>query len=341
MRERSVAPHDQECVDPAVEQRCERGIDLVEMCRDRDARARRESREPRRERRVAAHAARVRVDQHPRRRHRAHCTWIAMLGAMPELHSVAVYRRRIGASLERVWENVRDWEHLPWLHRESFASIALECEDGRGWRAQVRLRSPEAVIRLELVASDEHRYVVRTLAGPGANTEIWTRLDPVDTRRTDVEVEFLVPDVPASRRGAVGAGYVALYARLWDQDEAMMRRRSFLLDGPRAAPAAAGPVDLGPAAEVEARLPLRVEFGGRPVVVARCAGEWIAYDALCPHALGPLEAAPLRDGRVRCPWHGKVFDVRTGRGCGADHRWRLAAAPRVELTDGRVRLAAD
>ena len=45
----------------------------------------------------------------------------AMLAAMPELISVAVYRRRIGASLERVWENVRDWEHLPWLHRQSFA----------------------------------------------------------------------------------------------------------------------------------------------------------------------------------------------------------------------------
>jgi nitrite reductase/ring-hydroxylating ferredoxin subunit len=264
-----------------------------------------------------------------------------MLGAMPELQSVAVYRRRIGASLERVWENVRDWEHLPWLHRESFASIALEQEDDRGWRAQVGLRAPaEAVIRLELVATDERRYVARTLAGPGAATEIWTRLDPVDARRTDIEVEFLVPDVAADRRDAVGAAYLALYARLWDQDEAMMQRRSFLLDGPRAVPGGREPIDLGPAAEVEARLPLRVVFGGRPVVVARCAGELLAYDALCPHALGPLGGVPLEDGRVVCPWHGKVFNVRTGRGCGDDHRLRLAAAPRVELAGGRVRLVA-
>ncbi len=255
------------------------------------------------------------------------------------LHSVAVYRRRIGASLERVWENVRDWEHLPWLHRESFASIALEQEDERGWRARIGLQAPaHAEIRLELAVSDERRYVARTLEGPGTATEIWTRLDPVDERRTDIEVEFLVPDVAADRRDALGSAYVALYTHLWDQDEAMMRRRSFLLDAPRAA---REPVDLGPAAELEARLPLRTAFAGRPVIVARCAGELLAYDALCPHALGPLDAAPVVDGRVVCPWHGKVFDVRTGRGCGADHRLRLFPAPRVEIAGARVRLVGD
>src|SRR6185503_18516505 len=98
--------------------------------------------------------------------------------------------------------------------------------------------------------------------------------------------------------------------------------------------------DLGPAGELEARLPLRAVFGGRPEVVARVAGDLLAYDALCPHALGPLDGAPLVDGRVVCPWHGKVFDVRTGRGCGADQRLHLAPAPRVEVAGGRVGLVA-
>ncbi len=253
--------------------------------------------------------------------------------------------RCTGAGSARRWSasgrNVRDWEHLPWLHRESFAEVALEQEDERGWRAQIGLRSPaHAEIRLELVASDERRYVARTLEGPGAATEIWTRLDPIDAHRTDIEVEFLVPDVAADRRAALGAAYVALYTLLWDQDEAMIQRRSFLLEAPRAAPAAREPVDLGSPAELDARLPLRAMFGGRPVVVVRCAGELLAYDALCPHALGPLDAAPLADGGVVCPWHGKAFDVRTGRGRGADHRLRLTRAPRVETSGGRVRLVA-
>jgi nitrite reductase/ring-hydroxylating ferredoxin subunit len=263
---------------------------------------------------------------------------MATLAAMPpRLVSVATYRRRLGASVERVWENVRDWEHLPWLHRESFRSIELEHEDAIGWRARIGLRDA-AEIRLELAASDERRYVARTLAGPGAATEIWTRLDPIDARRTDIEVEFLVPDLASDRRDAVGAAYVALYTRLWDQDEAMMQRRSFLLDMPRVAAAACEPVELGSAAELDARLPLRATFAGRPVVVARCDGELLAFDALCPHALGPLDEAPIVDGRVVCPWHGKAFDVRTGHGCGADHRMRLARAPRVEVVSGRARL---
>jgi len=264
-----------------------------------------------------------------------------MLAAMTALTSIAVYRRRIGASLGRVWENVRDWEHLPWLHAESFAEVALEHEDERGWRARIGLRTPaRAAIRLELAASDERRYVARTLEGPGAATEIWTKLDPIDACRTDIEVEFLVPDAAAGRRAALAAAYVALYTRLWDQDEAMMQRRSFLLDSPRAPRDARDPVDLGPAAEIEARLPVRAVFGGRPVVIARCGGQLLAFDALCPHALGPLDAAPIEDGRVVCPWHGKAFDVRTGRGCGADRRLRLAPAPRVEIAAGRVRLVA-
>jgi nitrite reductase/ring-hydroxylating ferredoxin subunit len=265
---------------------------------------------------------------------------MAILRAMPNLSCVAAYRRRIGASLERVWENVRDWEHLPWLHRESFASIALEQEGAFGWRARVGLRAPAQPIRLELVADDERRYVARTLEGPGAASEIWTRLDPFDARHTDIEVEFWLPDVAAEQRDALGASYVALYSRLWDQDEGMMQRRSFLLDAPRAGRAAPEAVDLGAAADLDARLPLRVMFGGRPVVVARCDGELLAYDALCPHALGPLDAGELVAGRVVCPWHGYAFDLRSRRGCGDARHLRLAPAPRVEQSGANVRLVA-
>ena len=265
---------------------------------------------------------------------------MAILRAMSNLSCVAAYRRRIGASLERVWENVRDWEHLPWLHRESFASIALEQEGEFGWRAGVGLRGSAQPIRLELVADGERSYVARTLAGPGAETEIWTRLDPVERRRTDIEVEFWLPDVAADRRDALGAAYVALYTRLWDQDEAMMQRRSFLLDAPRIARAAPEAIDIGAEADLDARLPLRVMFAGRPVVVARCEGELVAYDALCPHALGPLDAGELSAGRVTCPWHGYAFDVRSRRGCGDAQHLRLAPAPRVERSGDNVWLRA-
>ena len=57
-----------------------------------------------------------------------------------ELTEVAVYERSLPVSLERIWENVLDWEHLPWLHRDSFASIEPEQTAPGGWRARIGIR---------------------------------------------------------------------------------------------------------------------------------------------------------------------------------------------------------
>src|SRR5262245_43106914 len=146
---------------------------------------------------------------------------------LPGRTRVATYRREIGADVDRVWENARDWEHLPWLHRTTFARIERLESGALGWRARVGL-APDAaqVILLELrIEPDAGRYVARTLEGPGAGTEIWTQLAPRRTS-TGIEVEFHVPGIPPERAAAVGAGFERLYARLWDEDEAMMERRA-------------------------------------------------------------------------------------------------------------------
>jgi nitrite reductase/ring-hydroxylating ferredoxin subunit len=261
------------------------------------------------------------------------------------LISVATYRRTVGASLERVVENVLDWEHLPWLHRASFSSIELVDAGDAGWRAEVGLQ-PEASgrrvgieVRFE---SGRERYVTRTLAGVGEGTEIWTRLDPRAAHETAVEVEFLVPGVAPGARDAVGKAYLALYERLWDEDESMMRRREAELGALRARGARDGeahaPVALGPLAELRSRLPLLVESGGRSYRVVELAGELVAHATVCPHRLGPLDGCPIEDGTLRCPWHGYRFDVRTGESL-AGRRLRLPPAPRVAIDgDSRVTL---
>lgn len=149
---------------------------------------------------------------------------------------VATYRRAIHASLDRIWENVRDWEHLPWLHRSSFSSIHLLDQTPDSWRARITMppaNAPrEAVIEVQL--DQPHlRYWSRTLEGQGAGGEILTCLRPLDERTTDIVVEFRVPGVSAKQAEAVGAAYLRLYARLWDEDERMMRRRQELIDAQR------------------------------------------------------------------------------------------------------------
>jgi nitrite reductase/ring-hydroxylating ferredoxin subunit len=252
---------------------------------------------------------------------------------------LAIYERRVGASLERVWENVLDWEHLPWLHHESFCGIELEASGDWGWRAQVELPPRERPSRLTIevrIDRAAREYHTRTLAGPGAGTDIVTRLATPDAEHTDVTVAFHVPGVPEGARPAVGDGFVRLYTRLWDQDEAMMARRSALLAGRVTGPARPGPrapLALGPVATLRARLPLRVELGADAFRIVEADGRLLAHSLVCPHLGGPLDAAELAGGAVVCPWHGYRFDCETGRGP-AGQRCRMATTARVDVDAG-------
>jgi nitrite reductase/ring-hydroxylating ferredoxin subunit len=245
-----------------------------------------------------------------------------------ELRRVARYDRIVGASIERAWENVRDWEHLPWLHASAFRSIELIERSEAGWRARIGLQ-PEHEIVLELVIEGD-RYVSRTLEGPAAGSEIWTRLRPLDATRTEVRVRFDLPGLAAADEevvGRIGRAYVELYTRLWDEDEAMMIARAGAL-ARRDVPAP-DRVDLGPREELH--LPLDVDAGGRRARVIELDGRLVVYDTTCPHWLGPLE--PTADPRrVRCPWHGYVFDPSTRRSCDG-HGLRLQAPPALETDE--------
>jgi hypothetical protein len=149
---------------------------------------------------------------------------------------VATYRRTIHASLERIWENVRDWEHLPWLHRRSFLGIRLLEQRPDGWRACVTLppagASRQALVEVKM-DQPNLRYWSRTLEGQGAGGEVLTYLQPVNERMTDIVVEFRMPTMSDQHAEAIGAAYLRLYQRLWDEDERMMMHRQALIDAQR------------------------------------------------------------------------------------------------------------
>ncbi|HVN87183.1 MAG TPA: Rieske (2Fe-2S) protein [Candidatus Binatia bacterium] len=259
-----------------------------------------------------------------------------MRAAGSEHHAtlVAVYRRTIRASLTRIWENVLDWEHLPWLHRSSFLAIRLTAADRDGWRAEVTVPGPPAYeIGLEVRLDRANLcYTSSTIAGRGAGTEILTRLQPVAAHVTDIAVEFRVPGVSDARATAVGNAFVALYTQLWGEDEAMMMRRQAVLDGRlgRRADPPAVRLSLGEVAAVRARAPFTVDMNGQRVRVVVVDGALVAHGTVCPHLGGPLDDAPIDDGGITCPWHGYRFDVRTAQSCDG-RSYQLEATARIEI----------
>jgi predicted Rdx family selenoprotein len=146
---------------------------------------------------------------------------------------VATYRRALHASVDRVWENVLDWEHLPWLHRSAFAATELVEQTPESWRAWVTLapaaKGKRALIEIQ-TDMPNLRYWSRTRDGQGAGSEVLTMLSPIEERMTNIVVEFRTPPLPPEKAHAVGAAYLQLYQRLWDEDERMMMRKQMLLD---------------------------------------------------------------------------------------------------------------
>jgi len=260
------------------------------------------------------------------------------------LDHVGSYRRRLPVSLERMYENALDWQHLPHLHSSSFGSIHCVIAGGWGWQATVSSGGgdDEIVSELELrLDRDARRWVTRNLSGPNAGAEIWTHVFVVADRVLDIVVDFFVPNVPAEAREKVGQAYARAYEVLYDEDVDMMTGRQNQLDLRLDGFDESEVLKLSP--HTQGSLPVSVTMSGRRFVVNRLEGEgskdneWVVYPAQCPHQLGPLDEMPMKEGTVRCPWHGYVFDVRTGE-CVSGSHCRLGRVPRVLESEGGVEL---
>lgn len=251
-----------------------------------------------------------------------------------QLTKAAVYERRVPVAIDRVWENVFDYEHLPWLHGSSFAEIRCYEKGEWGWRAELRQTAyPDRLSKMEvLVDAKAQKYVSRLLEGFGAGTEIWTYLKPVGETTTDVRVEFNLPIADKAKAMRAGEAYKTLYAKLWDEDLVMMEaRQDFLARNPKPSKE---PVVLGTLREVKARLPLTVTLGEERFRVVEVKGKLAAFSCLCPHMQGRLDEGPLVGSEVTCPWHGYTFDVLTRQSTDG-HKIKLRPAPSVVVDTAR------
>lgn len=77
---------------------------------------------------------------------------------------------------------------------------------------------------------------------------------------------------------------------------------------------AAGYMTVAAVADVPPGTVTTVQAGGRRLALVNYDGSLFALDGDCTHAAGPLGEGLLGAGcLLACPWHGAVFDVRSGQ----------------------------
>lgn len=95
---------------------------------------------------------------------------------------------------------------------------------------------------------------------------------------------------------------------------------------------------VGKLAEIQHGGCIKREIGGRQVAIFRAGDNVYAIDAMCPHRGGPLDESIVDDElAVMCPWHGWMFDVRTGVSTTHPARVRSYA---VRIEQGEVYIGA-
>jgi nitrite reductase/ring-hydroxylating ferredoxin subunit len=87
--------------------------------------------------------------------------------------------------------------------------------------------------------------------------------------------------------------------------------------------------------DLQAGRPALVEVGGTRVVLARVKDEVYACQDACAHKGGPLSEGRLSGARLACPWHGWMYDVRSGE-CVLPGRGHRVASYPVRLEAGEV-----
>ncbi len=92
-------------------------------------------------------------------------------------------------------------------------------------------------------------------------------------------------------------------------------------------------------AEVEPGQPKLVLLDGIRVVLARVGEAVYACGEVCAHRGGPLSQGKLSGPRLACPWHGWIYDVRTGQCTFPGRGTRVPSYPvRIDADDIWVEL---
>ena len=88
-------------------------------------------------------------------------------------------------------------------------------------------------------------------------------------------------------------------------------------------------------AELQPGVPRLLQSDGTRVVLVRVGDQVHALGDVCAHKGGPLSDGRLTGTRLACPWHGWMYDVRTGQ-CVFPARGAAVSTYPVRVDGGEV-----
>lgn len=84
-----------------------------------------------------------------------------------------------------------------------------------------------------------------------------------------------------------------------------------------------------------------VVAAGERIALFNDCGDFLALDDGCPHQGASLGEGLLHEGRVICPWHSWVFDLRSGRCPNETHEGVRSIPTRCRNGAVQVKLGTD
>lgn len=95
--------------------------------------------------------------------------------------------------------------------------------------------------------------------------------------------------------------------------------------------------DVGAVTDIPRRGARRLPSPRGAIAIFRTGdGAVFALMDACPHKGGPLSEGIVHGQSVTCPLHGRVIDLATGEGVGADKGSRCAPVVPLEVREGRL-----
>lgn len=89
--------------------------------------------------------------------------------------------------------------------------------------------------------------------------------------------------------------------------------------------------------QVQEDFPFSTKVNGQEIGIYVLDGEYYALEDVCPHAYALLSQGFVEDGKVECPLHEAMFDIKTGK-CLREPADRDVKAYPVRILDDSVQL---